>query len=109
VTREMSRASGGTQLATSEKRGTTSGDGSYGACVGGDESRRAAFRVRFTAECEEAVELLPDVGSRVERFGREWVAADPHHPRKFEDSRVELREPGLGPPHDPDEPRRGGP
>jgi hypothetical protein len=65
--------------------------------------------VQFTAEWEEEVEPLPDVGSRVERFGREWVVADRHLPRKFEDSRVELRAPGLGPPRGPDEiPLAGG-
>jgi hypothetical protein len=64
------------------------------------------IRVRFRAEWEEEGVGLPAVGDRVERFGREWVVADWHLPRKFEDYRVELREPGLGPPHDPDEPRR---
>jgi hypothetical protein len=74
------------------------------------EGERARSRVRIRAEWAEelpegnAAGLL-DVGSRVERLGREWVVVDRVLPRKHEDYRVELRELGLGPPHDPEEPR----
>ena len=86
-------------------KGTSSGGARYGRRVAG-EDKRVRVTVRFRAEWAEEVWVLPDVGSRVERLGREWVVADRHVPRKYEDHRVELREPGLGPPHDPDEPRR---
>jgi hypothetical protein len=81
----------------------------YGGHVAGHETKRVAVRVRFRTEWEDEVWTLPDVGSRVERLGREWVVADWHLPRKFEDYRVELREPGLGPSRGPDDiPPEGG-
>lgn len=65
--------------------------------MAGDENRRVAVRAGFRAEWEEEVEVLHDVGSRVERFGREWVVADRVFPRKFEHYRLELHELGLEP------------
>ena len=78
------------------------------------ENKGARSWVRIRAEwAEELAEGgnagLLDVGSRVERLGREWVVVDRVLRRKSEDYRVELREPGLGPPRGPDDipPERG--